>query len=636
MAVVWTIVGQAGKTVDASEHTLADLRAQGAMVHFTSLAADTMEWSVWLNSLAEAAGALLPDLGQRITLLRNGSRFFTGIVTGRDPDLSSTVFGWRITVSGPWWWLQQLALSSEVEDQAGEESERAVYAFPTGSPRSHLIALIGRAIDQGAPIAEGTIASAFAVPRLSLRNGPIGDAMGSLMRWLADGIVYFDYTEVGGAHPALCMQRRGAAETVTLTPAAVMPRVRVKPRLDLKVEEVKVFSAKRATVDLVRATVWDEHTAGASSSGLPTRQPVVVSGPEKIWDVLPQDFTDSVTVRSAPVLVSGEIPAAMLWRYEERLRSSGAVPGFTRVGLWQEPDFYFGYKFGLTGTDTRITDAEGNAIPTSFTHYLTAGEPKDWWTKDGIENVRARVTATISTYVLTDHDDFEPEVPKWFELMGGNYSSYLIPNSPPPARRKHVWWTTVSVSVPFVKTSWTADTTLIRAEDYAFVQPPAGLAANLLATQNWLPYEGSVEYVTGEIPAGHHVGKKLNISGSLPELSNMGALIRGHSINLATGEHTLTLGAPERLGYRDLVSRFRQSGADNIVWLVDQVSSDPGGNPPPDPELEIPAGPDNAILYNGQPLTWDGEYLTWTDSVALLFEGNQLLWEGNRLVININ
>jgi hypothetical protein len=336
------------------------------------------------------------------------------------------------------------------------------------------------------------------------------------------------------------------------------------------------------------------------------------------------------------VLESSQIPAAMLWRYDERLRSSGAVPASTRVGVWQEPDFYFGYKFGLTGTDTRITDAEGNAIPTSFTHYLTAGEPKDWWTKDGIENVRARVTATISTYVLTDHDDFDPEVPKWFELMGGNYASYLIPNSPPPARRKHVWWTTVSVSVPFVKTSWTTDTTLIRAEDYAFVQPPAGLAANLLATQNWLPYEGSVEYVTGEIPAGHHVGKKLNISGSLPELSNMGALISGHSINLATGEHTLTLGAPERQGYRDLVSRFRQSGADNIVWLVEQVSGDPGGNPPPDPELEVANGPENAILFNGQPLTWDGEYLTWTSSPALLFEGNHLLWEGKRLVININ
>ncbi len=488
MAVEWTIIGQAGKTVDDSERTLAELHAEGAVVNFRSLAADTLEWGVWLASLAEAAGTLLPDLGQTITLLRNGSRFFTGIVTGRDPDLSATTFGWRITVSGPWWWLQQLVLSSHVEDQAGDESERAVYVFPTGSPRTHLIALIARAIEQGAPIAEGSIAGAFSVPRLSLSDMPIGEAAASLMRWLADGIVYFDYTEDDGAHPALCMQRRGAAETVTITPAAVMPRVRIKPRLDLKVEEVKVFSAKRETIDLIRATVWGSQTAGASSSGLPVRQPVVVSGPEKIWDVLPQDFTDSVTVRSAPVMVSSEIPAAMLWRYDERLRSSGAVPNFTSVGLWEEPEFYFGYKFGITGTETRITDAEGNPVPTTFTHYLTSGEPRDWWTKDGIEHVRSRVTATISTYAITDQDDFEPTVPKWFELMGGNYTSYLIPNSPPPARRKHVWWTTVSVSVPLVKTSCTADMVLIRAEDYAFVQPPAGLADNLLATQNWLPY----------------------------------------------------------------------------------------------------------------------------------------------------
>ncbi|MCW1884022.1 hypothetical protein OKA04_04730 [Luteolibacter flavescens] len=628
MPVEWTITGQTGKTVDASAHTLADLHAEGAVVSFQSLAADTLEWGVWLSSLGDAAGTLLPDLGQRITLLRNGIRFFTGIVIARDPDLSAGNYGWRIKVSGPWWWLQQLLLSSEMEDQAGNEEERSVFVFPTGSPRTHLIALIARAIEQGAPISEGTIASAFAVPRLSLRDMPIGEAVASVMRWLADGIVYFDYATVG--HPALCMQRRVAAETLTITPAAVMPRLRVSPRLDLKAEEVKVYSAKRETVGMVRKAVWAEQKAGVPSSGLPVRQPVVVSGPEKVWDVLPQDFTDSVTVRSAPALSAGQVPIEMLWRYDERLRASGAVPVFTRVGLWEELDFHFGYKFGLSGIDTRITDAEGNEIPLAYSHYLTSGEPRDWWTKDGIEHVMARVTATISTYTITGQTEV-PEPPKWYELMGGTYQSYLITNSPPPARLKHVWSTTVSVSVPFVKTAWTADTVLIRAEDYAFVQPPPGLAANLLATQDWLPYEGSVSYVTAEIPAGHHLGKRLNVSGTLPELANMGALVSGHTIRLATGEHTLQLGAPERLGYKDLVARFRQSGADNIVWLVDQVSSDPGSNPPPDPELEIPTGPPNAILYNGQPLMWDGEYLVWTAGEAITYEGNRLLYEGRVL-----
>ncbi|MCW1885636.1 hypothetical protein OKA04_12930 [Luteolibacter flavescens] len=628
MAVIWTIVGQAGKAVDATPRTLEALSAEGAIVHFESLAPCTMEWGVWLSSLADAAAALIPELGQTITLLRNGSRYFTGTVTGRDPELTPGSYGWQITVSGPVWWLQQLLLSSDVEDQAGDDDERAVYVFPTGSPRSHLIALAQRAIDQGAPISIGSIASAFPVPRLSLRNGPISDAMGHVMRWLADGIVYVDYTAPG--EPAVCMQRRAAAETVTISPAAVMPRVRVQPRVELKAEQVKVFSAKRSTVGLKRLTVWDTQTAGAPSSGLPARQPVVVSGPEKVWDVLPQDFTDSVVVRSAPVTTSGEVPIEMLWRYDERLRASGAVPGFTRVGLWSEANFHFGYKFALTGIDTRITDAEGNAIPLAYSHYLTAGEPRDWWTKDGIEHVMVRVTATISTYAVTGQTE-EPEVPKWYELIGGKYESYLITNAPPPARLKHVWSTTVSVSVPFVKTAWTADTTLIRAEDYAFVQPPAGLAANLLATQNWLPYEGSVSYVTTEIPAGHHVGKRLNVSGSLPELANMGALISGHSVRLATGEHMLRLGAPERLGYKDLVARFRQTGADNIVWLVDQVSSDPGSNPPPDPGLEIPTGPPNAILFNGQPLMWDGEYLVWTAGSALTYEGNRLLYQGQLL-----
>jgi len=46
----------------------------------------------------------------------------------------------------------------------------------------------------------------------------------------------------------------------------------------------------------------------------------------------------------------------------------------------------------------------------------------------------------------------------------------------------------------------------------------------------------------------------------------MKALISGQSVRLAMGEITLTLGPPDRLSWRNLVNRFRQSGS-KIVWL---------------------------------------------------------------------
>ena len=47
----------------------------------------------------------------------------------------------------------------------------------------------------------------------------------------------------------------------------------------------------------------------------------------------------------------------------------------------------------------------------------------------------------------------------------------------------------------------------------------------------------------------------------------MRGMISGYSVTPATGQITYTLGPPARYAFRDLVNRFRQSGADNIYWL---------------------------------------------------------------------
>lgn len=578
MAIEWTITGQAGKTVDETAHTLAALHAQNAIVTFNSLASDTMTWSIWLESPAQA-DVLVPDLGQTITLLRNGTRYFTGLVTGRDPSFSAGEFSYQITVENAWWWLRQIFLSSERPDQSGAETERTAYVFATGSPRSHLLALIDRAIELGAPVSEGTVASCFNVPRLSLRNIPLSEAISEVMRWVADGIVYFDYS--GAGHPALCMQRRTPSGVVTLTPSeGMVPTIRLKPRIDLKVEEVKVFFSKRVTSGGKRIVNYDAYTAGASTNGI--RQPVMVSGPEKVYDILPQDFTDSVEVRSAALDT-----AAMIELYDERIRATGAS-GFS-VGTFSE-DTFGGGQFTLPAINTQITDRDGNAIPGTFNKYLTLGEPKDWWTKDGIEHIQARVAATIWSRVQSPSPipgGYSADPPGWFEVLGGQHYSYII-EVPGGTAAVDIFSTTASVSVPLVTKLWATPTTLIRAEDYAFINPPADLAANLLETQDWLPYEGQVSYVADEIPAGHHVGKTLNIADFVTETAGMRALITGHEVRLAKDENVLRIGAPDRLAYRDLVNRFRQTGVDNIEWLVDSVSGDPGENPPPDPGLEIP------------------------------------------------
>jgi hypothetical protein len=108
---------------------------------------------------------------------------------------------------------------------------------------------------------------------------------------------------------------------------------------------------------------------------------------------------------------------------------------------------------------------------------------------------------------------------------------------------------------------------IYKPADYSFVFPPANLASNLVAAQNYVPYEGGITVVNEVAGGTRYRGTKINIVGSLSEHSTMGALVAEESINIATGQTTITLGTPPRLDYRTFVDRIRKTAQDNIVYL---------------------------------------------------------------------
>jgi hypothetical protein len=107
---------------------------------------------------------------------------------------------------------------------------------------------------------------------------------------------------------------------------------------------------------------------------------------------------------------------------------------------------------------------------------------------------------------------------------------------------------------------------LYRPADYSFIAPPANLAANLLAAQNFVPYEGNVGLVFETPGASRYQGRKLNIANSVTAHATMDAMISEESIDIRSGEITLTLGTPPRLDYRTFVDRIRKTPQDNIVF----------------------------------------------------------------------
>lgn len=584
MSDTWTIKGEAGKTVDATARSLEALHASGLNVLFRSLATDELTWTVWLKSTAEIS-TLVPDDGQRISLYKNGDRYFTGHVTSREPIFSAGQWGYSITVSGPWWWLATTPITSVIPDETTVNQERAIYILNTGSPTAWLASIASRAVALGMPVALGSIATCSACPRISLREMSLGEAISEVMRFVVDGLVYFDYSGADGTHPALCMQRRTPAATVEINVGTVaVPTIKLRPRKDLQIAELHINYTERETYENQRVNAFKKQSSGTSSGTRPDRQIITVTGPEMGLG-LPQDLTDSVVVKSSAI--AGHVGDALNIYHDLLKAGQASLAGVDAYADDDTGDIYAGSPI-LWPVDPGIlvTDPEGNTLNlAAWPYYLTKGEIKDWWAKDGIESVQARVTATVgSTSELMGVVEDAPEQPKWARVLGARPGSYLV-SEPGTGTTKvrYTWQASVSAVIPLVKTLWAANTTLIRKEDWAWFNPPAGFAAYLLATQNWLPWEGEVPIATDDSPPANLVGSVLNIAGWVPECAAMRAMISGYSVTPATGQITFSIGPPARHSYRDLVNRFRQTGADNIYWLNRSggLSPDIGANPPP-------------------------------------------------------
>jgi len=109
---------------------------------------------------------------------------------------------------------------------------------------------------------------------------------------------------------------------------------------------------------------------------------------------------------------------------------------------------------------------------------------------------------------------------------------------------------------------------LYRTADYSFIAPPANLAANLLAAQNFTPYEGGISIAEETAGVTRYRGCVVNIANSITAHASMAALVSGESLDLKSGITQITLGTPPRLDYRTFVDRIRKTPQDNIVFDV--------------------------------------------------------------------
>lgn len=566
--MAWTIKGEAGKTLDATERTLEQLNIGPHGLHLGSLEEDVFNWTAeTLN--ATGAGTIVPDAGQRVEVFAGATRIFRGHAAKPRVGLRNVT----VQVLGPWWWLNRVSLSGEQADGSGAVAQRASFVFPTQDLRTSLIALATRAIAMGVPIALGTVAAMYAVPKITLANMSFAAALAELMRWCPDAVMWFDYT--GSGLPILNISRRGGMSTLTRTVGTdPLEDVEIAPRLDLEVSRVDLKFVTRAVA--TGRPQWASQASGTATDG--KIQIVTVSGPE-IVDFLPRDDFDSVAVRTVTWTA---VSNAFVLANDSALASIQKDHGGVFGGVGTTWTYWTGSsdKKILTTRNfppLALRSITGATIPTGTQHLVISPTPLPEWARQLLGAVEVEITGTW----IAAWRDSERGTVGWnatFTAMreGAAYVDNVWENgnntfngSGSPSDFWRIDWLARPVSFRgyVIKTAYAALTSVYKPWDYDYLHPPAGLAAALTSAQNWVPWEGQITEVGDTVSGANVVQQKINLANGYAPCATMGALLRSVDYDGLRGRTTYTLGAPARTDFGSLVSRIRRDPKDNIVYL---------------------------------------------------------------------
>lgn len=581
----WTIKGEAGKTLDATERSLTALNIQGAKLTLASLDSDTFEWTAAANDAA-GTGTIIPDAGQVIEVFYSGTRRFRGHVT--IPRVRTGRV--EVKAEGAWWWWQRIALTQVQADAESNTKERPSYVFPTQSLKTSIEALIDRAIANGVPVIRGTVATMFDFPRVTLSEKSCGQALADLMSICPDAVAFYDYSGASGTYPTLNISRRGGMSAQTFTIGTDdIEEIDVQPRLDLEVASVKVaYNTRNSTTG---DNQFAEQTSGTPAAG--KNQIMVVSGPEVV-DFLPKDASNTTQIQTFS-MPTGGISIGTLTTSSPH--SATSVTGNPKTFVTQNAQeiatmirefgssfssYLFlsnGGRFMVSNYPTgNMTGALGifldkpNLISkdsTSGMYVIMSGGIVPDWLED--ENGYTITDATFTGYMRYTRNSLTAEPAWWDEasrraertLVGyeANYSGGTS------GYQQYNAFFPISIPCKLISFNFTTLTTIYRAWAYDYINPPAGLAAALLGAQNWVPYEGQISLVADAVDGAQALDKKYNLAAGYSPHATMAALAKRITYDVTRGRKIISLGAPARTDFGTLASRFRRHPKDNIIYL---------------------------------------------------------------------
>lgn len=566
----------------------ADLLGVDASLRFENLAPDVLQWTCRTESI-DAAETTIPDVGQRIELWNAAGtvRYFRGWVT----QSRATNYGVQVVAQGPWQWLEKIDVTTELTSVSTQD--RPTIIFNEATVSANITVLLNRAIALGAPIAIGTIAATFTIPKLQLSMMTFADVLAELMRWVPDCVGWWNYN--GSGTPTFNLSRRGGMSATTYTVGtSQLADFDITGRDDLKPSRVEIKYIARTAAGLP-----EYQTQGDGTATTGRVQTIGLSGKE-LDTFLPPDDYQSYTAITSALSTSSAINNAVKAIIPQVVDSRAKFGGYPRIGndndakLTNGETLYYGNfigrqmeqnssYFAQVQPTLQFTNPETGAAVSTSGKYLVIGQAQPDWAEDAYANAqKVRITGRLYRAQNKTRNHYLDSVvqtyiePDWSSAFAWTVREETIyyywgetkPTSSTVTEGYRVSFNYLDFEIEAILTTsnYATPSTIHKPQDYSYLAPPSGLAANLRSAQNFTPYEGTIRLVYSSLPPlGNELQYKINLVGSQAALATAGALVRAATFDLANASLDLELGAPSRFNFSTLGGKVRQTPQTNIT-----------------------------------------------------------------------
>ncbi len=573
--MAYTIKGQAAKALDATVRLLgADLVVVSAQVSFESMGMDRLTWTARTEDLA-AGETILPEVDQQVELYDGATRIFRGWASkprGKN-------YGAVVEIEGPWRWLMKESLTSEQTSYTSTE-DRPTFIFNEGSVEDHVTALFARLVALGAPVALGTVDADITIAKQTLSNMSFASALAKLLMWVPDCVAWWDYS--GAGTPTFNVTRRGTMGTTSYTAGTdALVDYDLTGRPDQVPSRVELQYVERSAAGLPLYAVQ-----GAGTAVYGRTQVILISGAEGL-PFVPGDNYESFLAQTVNANQTKDVLKPWLMFNMPEVQKSrnqfSGRPNVTEVTLANGEVVTLTAGRPGTGTYTfpqpslNFTDVEtGAEVSRVGKHMLVSAfssSPPPEWAVDVLANAqRVRVTGRLYTFeestlsnTAGTNTTEAPAPPDW-QLAFPWGTSFLMNGWKPSFTLNGYEWARVfflaydfEFETYLTTSSYPVLTTIYKPQDFEYLVPPPGLAADLLAAQSVTPYEGTLLLRETPPALANLLPTLVNITAAQTEFAAMEAMVRRVSYDLVKLTTSIELGPPARFGLDTIGTRIRQS-----------------------------------------------------------------------------